>query len=50
MFTVGGEEETLPDPEVADVIPHETPEKTAAASSPIKIARFGIGMEHFDVL
>jgi hypothetical protein len=50
MFTVGDEEETVADPDVADVTPHETPEKTTATSTAIKIAHFRIGMEHFDRL
>lgn len=50
MFTGGVAVEPEVDPEVADVTPQDTTEKTNAASRQIKIERFRIGIEHFDLL
>jgi len=44
MLTAGVVGCTVADPEVADVVPQDIPEKTDAATRQIKIGRFRIGI------
>lgn len=50
MFTASITGEMVADPEVADVTPQDTPEKADAVTRQIKIGRFRIGIEQFDLL